>query len=555
MDSDKNSWSDRKTSRKRATLPLSSHVDFQSDIQTINQDIRRYRALYFSIGTYAGTFTLLQFGFIRYLRNVLNIHDLVNPTVIMLNTSIFYLPWVIKPVFGYLSDIYYPFYRRFKGYVLILGVLSLLITAFDIVFTTQVSLSVEIALSFVRVFALVWTDSLAQGMIAVSLKFEDRKEELTQRLKDNGHSGTRLPDSIADTTFGLFRKPFRTSFKYARSFGFFMAWVTLVRGIFEFIAAFMFDLNGVNPDDSDDINEYIQWVYSIAMPFMLIMVLCFIFIPELRLQTLSSKKKPGSIFMFIKKISPANPWAMLGLAILMVINPSNADNGFVGSVMRETFFIDDPRKLSIIYLSPVIAGVALVIVISSCITFCRFNRANLYLMLQIIFQLLNQGVSIYMWSVNRTTVVSTLPVLMLMFSLSYLAALSTISLPLLAVVENCIYKVPDGHEAFAVNLMSGLIFFGWMMSETVANVLRHLFNIQQYAFEALNYYTAVTLVYTFGTMVLFAFVYSKSMLTQVDLKHNQTLRGSTKDTIQPPRDSGPPSKDFDINCGLLVEAC
>src|SRR3990167_6007897 len=553
MDTSKKSNSDKPASRRRLTAPLSSYVDIRRDLMVLNRDIRRYRALYFSIATYVGIFTLLQFGFIRYLRNVTGITNLVDPTIVMINVVIFYLPWVFKPIFGYISDLYYPFFRRFKGYAIILGTLSVVITIFNAVYPTRMSLWVEISTAFFRIVALVWVDSLAQGMIAVSLRFEDRKEEIDVRSQASDEFEVRSPDSVTDMTMGLFRKPFQATYKYANSFGYFTAWVTLVRGVFEFIAAFMFDLRNINPDDPDNLDDYLQSVYFLALPFMMIMVLCFIFIPELKLQTLYSKRKPGSIFKFLKRISPANPWAMLSVAILIVMNPSNSDNVFMGSVMRYNFFDGSSKDLNIIYLSPVIAAILLVGVITLCISFCRFNRANLYLFLQIIFQLLNQGANIFLWSENRPVVVSSVPVSIAMFTVSYLAALSTISLPLLAVVENSIHKVPEGHEAFAVNLMSGLIFLGWMVSETFSNLLKSFFNIQQYAYDQLNYYTAVTLAYTLGTMILFGYVYSRSLLTPGSASPRKAQTISTRGSDHMATPTVTQTENYEMDGRLLIE--
>src|SRR3990167_1544437 len=296
MDHESLSSNSKIKSRRRFQYPLSSHIDFTSDLECINQDIRRYRALYFSIATYVGTFTLLQFGFIRYLRWCTGLHDLVNIKIILVRTAMFILPWVFKPVLGYLSDMFFPFYRRFKGYAIILGTVSIFATGINSLYAEKLSMNLAIFFCFLQVLSLVWVDSLAQGMIAVSLRFEDRKEEMLSQASEHVNQYYKSPDSVTDMTMGLFRKPFQATYKYANSFGYFTAWVTLVRGVFEFIAAFMFDIANADPNAPTNMHLYLKLVYMATLPFMMIMVLCFIFIPELRQQSLFSKTKPGSIF-------------------------------------------------------------------------------------------------------------------------------------------------------------------------------------------------------------------------------------------------------------------
>ena len=520
MDIESLSTTTKNRSRRRFQQPLSSHIDFDADIQSINQDIKRYRALYFSIGTYSGTFTLLQFGFVRFLRWSIDRRDLVDLKVTIIRSTIFLVPWIFQPVFGYISDVFFPFFRRFKGYAITLGILSILATGINILTNQFSSLNWEITLCFFQVVCLIWVDSLAQGMIMVALRFEARKDQLLSQNSEEIDRQYKALDSMSDTTLGLvIGKPVRISFKYAKSFGYFTAWITLVRGIFEFIAAFMFVVTSTESSDPTYLKKYIQMVYIITLPFLGIMVLCFIFIQELRQQTLISRKKIGSIFGFIKRVSPAYPWAILGLAISVVVNPSNTHYGCFATILRQVYLDDDPELLTTLYIAPIIAGIILVGMISSSITFCKSKRASLYLLLQILIQIVNQGGMYYIWLFDRNQIVSPPWLLMVLFTIAYVAELGTLSLPLLAVIENSIHRIPEDHEAFAVNLMSGLIFFGWVACNIITNSLRAAFNIQQYNYDQLNYYTTVTLVYTLGTIVWFAIAYCKQMLDAPTLPH------------------------------------
>lgn len=501
-------------SRRRFQQPLSSHIDFNADIQSLTQDIKRYRALYFSIGTYSGTFSLLHFGFVRFLRWSIDRRDLVDLKVTVIRSTVFLLPWIFQPVFGYVSDVFFPFFRRFKGYAIVLGSLSIIATGINIFTSQGATLDWQIALCFFQVVCLVWVNSLAQGMIMVAVRFEARRDQLLARNLDPIDRQYGTSDSVNDTTMAFMsgRSSVRLSFKYAKSFGYFTAWVTLLRGIFEFIGAFMFVVTTTESSDPAYLTKYIKVIHIVALPFLMIMVLCFIFIQELRQQTLFSKKQIGSIFKFFKRVSPASPWAILGMGMCLVINPSNTHYSCLAAILRKVYLYDQPELLTTLYIAPIFAGILATAAIICCITFCTLKRASLYFLLQIIIQLLNQGGMYYIWLFDRNNLTSPPWLLMVLFTISYVAELGTLSLPLLAVIENTIHRIPVDHEAFAVNLMGGLMIIGWVACNIITNSLRAVFSIEQYDYEKLNEYTAVTLVYTLGTIVLFVVAHSKSML-------------------------------------------
>lgn len=53
-------------------------------------------------------------------------------------TTLVYLPWIMKPLFGFMSDWIYPFYFRTKGYVVIIGVLNVFLSFLAVRFLKNV---------------------------------------------------------------------------------------------------------------------------------------------------------------------------------------------------------------------------------------------------------------------------------------------------------------------------------------------------------------------------------------------------------------------------------
>lgn len=71
-------------------------------------------------------------------------------------TTLVYLPWILKPLFGFLSDWIYPFYFRTKGYMIIIGVLNVLLSFLAVKFLKDVQSDPSKSLHFFIVMALIY---------------------------------------------------------------------------------------------------------------------------------------------------------------------------------------------------------------------------------------------------------------------------------------------------------------------------------------------------------------------------------------------------------------
>ncbi len=53
-------------------------------------------------------------------------------------STLLYLPWILKPLFGFIADWLYPFYYRTKGHMFIIGVLNVIFAFVSISISNKV---------------------------------------------------------------------------------------------------------------------------------------------------------------------------------------------------------------------------------------------------------------------------------------------------------------------------------------------------------------------------------------------------------------------------------
>jgi BT1 family len=78
--------------------------------------------------------------------------------------SLLYVPWVLKPFYGLLSDWYHIFRYRIKGYVVILVSLNILVCLFLIISVDHLNLKVHFVLVLIVFGSLAFVDALARTL-------------------------------------------------------------------------------------------------------------------------------------------------------------------------------------------------------------------------------------------------------------------------------------------------------------------------------------------------------------------------------------------------------
>lgn len=76
--------------------------------------------------------------------------------------SLLYVPWILKPFYGLLSDWYHIFRYRIKGYVVLLVSLNILVCLFLILSVNKLNLNVHFVLVLIVFGSLAFIDALAR---------------------------------------------------------------------------------------------------------------------------------------------------------------------------------------------------------------------------------------------------------------------------------------------------------------------------------------------------------------------------------------------------------
>lgn len=81
---------------------------------------------------------------------------------------LFYIPWLIKPVYGYLGDYFFPFYYRVKGYVLLFALIALgstttMLVLVPSVYSGKLSKDFMLAGECINFFALAFIDAVCRS--------------------------------------------------------------------------------------------------------------------------------------------------------------------------------------------------------------------------------------------------------------------------------------------------------------------------------------------------------------------------------------------------------
>lgn len=168
---------EKSISQKSLTEPLSQEIDrCKKSIEYHFNNKRNYKRMNIILGIFTGSILLTTYPNFYHLMNVLK----VEPSGFTMFTNISQMNWALKPLFGYISDSFHPFFYRTKIYLFLAsGMMFLscaLVSAFQhnlFLFTTLYSL-INCFVGFV--------DAQAEGLTAVITKMDSRLAELLEQL-------------------------------------------------------------------------------------------------------------------------------------------------------------------------------------------------------------------------------------------------------------------------------------------------------------------------------------------------------------------------------------
>lgn len=203
-----------------------SFLNFRENYSQLNQNIADYRYLYLLLGLMVTISSLLHYPYQVYLKK----QNVSEETIINLR-FIFYAPWFGKPLFGLLGDLVFPFKMKFRGWIVVILGLNIILLSLSLVFKDHVVFVTVVTGIFIC--SLVMLDALAQGLTAITVYFDKRKFMLE---KDSIALG--LADSSGSGDTGLRARAASVQYvsTYTFYFGLYTICVTLSKAVYTSIS-------------------------------------------------------------------------------------------------------------------------------------------------------------------------------------------------------------------------------------------------------------------------------------------------------------------------------
>ena len=124
------------------------------------------------IAMYSGALEMVVFPNNNYLKNMLKI----TPAGYLTFYSFVQSAWILKPLFGFVSDTFYPFKSKIKVYIIVHCTIQIVLTA--AFFFVNPGLELLTFYVFMIYYCVGFVDALGEGMTAVITKMEIRLSDL-----------------------------------------------------------------------------------------------------------------------------------------------------------------------------------------------------------------------------------------------------------------------------------------------------------------------------------------------------------------------------------------
>ena len=148
---------------------------YKRESSQLERQIRNYKLYYCFVAAYCSLGKLfalpMQLVAITSARNGEKAEHSQNVMMLFRVILLTGFPWILKPLFAWYCDRFFPFRYRIKGYALVISILNIIIMS-TVHFTSSVRVF-EIAVE-IYLFTIVILDTIAQGMMTATISLERR---------------------------------------------------------------------------------------------------------------------------------------------------------------------------------------------------------------------------------------------------------------------------------------------------------------------------------------------------------------------------------------------
>ncbi len=451
----------------------------KKEIDQLEKQIKSYKAMYILVGCYCSLYRLFFGCYGLFLQKLHHTNDFKDKLLIAVyNVAIFNLPWMLKPIFGYIGDIFSPFGYRAKGYIRIISLSNLVLLLAMIKYGNTDNLT-----WFLFAFVLLssFLDSIAQGMttivVTMELRLEEKKNPFVEfRCKEGSeiidedklefpHVGTSVlsknkvwePSMVKN--FAIYVTATYASYCVWLFVGFYCSLIDIKEQI-----------EGIIISSSE---EDIKKVSKICTGASTLLFFSTFFLSELQRTSWWSpnlRKKPFKVVL-IGIFKSRNTYLIFVLALLS-INPSNYFWEFaykffvVNSVQKHQ--VENPLYLS----SPIlVSGLTSFLLLLYIIKVWKYKKTIWYLKIAVAISLINLTNQYFMslcenqmnWMMSR--------LMLYLYAVGGFIGLDVISAVIkVCLVDKFLLKSPKGYEVFYINMVLSLMSFTRALGKLVSSI-------------------------------------------------------------------------------------
>lgn len=451
---------------KNPLLNRTSYLDddsFVREEKQLQSEILEYKVAYCSIAVYS---TIDQLLAIPYYIAIKDIYDTKSGLFVLFTA--FCIPCVLKPLFGWLGDWYFPFRYRLKSYCVLTCLINLILVSALHQYNSVMSLGI---ISTLMKLNLLFIESISQGMTTITIQMEHRlmvkKHPFAPEVRNRSKSEPGI--TIDTMAFGLLGYDRIWQPSYTRIFG--QYWIVYIgaRYFWLFIGHIAYSRLIHTPvwlqSGSRDILENSSYRYSNAIIAIasIILIIGMMFFKEKKMTTcFSENNKNKHLLKSLSAVFFKPESTLIYITVFMLCNPLL----YVGLISYTYLAIQARQREMWKYIDMVSILAAGVI----CMAFLSVTSIFLKRVKSIHFMLLIIGTSlafnIVMVLFSFSSDFEFLDQFWITFGLC-VAALSGFWLvagfSTIFIVDRFIKKVPIGHEFFCLNLLTATVYLGTLI--------------------------------------------------------------------------------------------
>ena len=181
--------------------------ELEEEIIRTEKMYKNYHTLMYMISANSGAFNFNNFINYYYISETLG-RSTADWSILMALQG---LAWSSKPIYGWISDSFYPFKYRFKPYIFLFSLLHILVCLFVII--TEPKFEIFCFTHFLINMSVAFIDTMAEGITAINTKLgikigklKDTKRRMTGTVEDTDDLENNMKSfAVFSASRGIFR--------------------------------------------------------------------------------------------------------------------------------------------------------------------------------------------------------------------------------------------------------------------------------------------------------------------------------------------------------------